>query len=98
MCDIPAPIDGLGIKFSLRMTMALALSGEPTSALHVYSKEHAARPDLVALRDKVASVIDDSYGYRGAGVTVHLLERFYVFHFHLLQLWNLKSAQVLHIT
>ncbi len=72
MCDIPAPTDGLGIKFSLRMTMALALSGEPTSALHVYSEEHAARPDLVALRDKVATVIDDSYGYRGAGVTVHL--------------------------
>ena len=72
MCDIPAPTDGLDIKFSLRMTMALALSGEPTSALNVCSKEHAARPDLVALRDKVASVVDDSYGYRGAGVTVHL--------------------------
>jgi len=72
MCDIPAPTDGLGIKFSLRMTMALALSGEPTSALHVYSEEHAARPDLVAIRDKVVSVIDDRYGYRGAGVTVHL--------------------------
>ncbi|MBG05047.1 MAG: MmgE/PrpD family protein [Rhodospirillaceae bacterium] len=72
MCDIPAPTDGLGIKFSLRMTMALALSGEPTSALHVYSEEHAARPDLVAIRDKVTSVVDDRYGYRGAGVTVHL--------------------------
>lgn len=72
MCDIPAPTDGLGIKFSLRMTMALALMDEPTSALHVYSEEFAARPDLVALRDKVASVIDDSFGYRGAGVTVHL--------------------------
>jgi 2-methylcitrate dehydratase PrpD len=54
------------------MTMALALMDEPTSALHVYSEEFAARPDLVALRDKVASVIDDSFGYRGAGVTVHL--------------------------
>ena len=74
MCDIPAPRDGLGIKFSLRMTMALALSGEPTSALHVYSEEHAARPDLVAIRDKVTSVIDDRYGYRGAGVTVHLTD------------------------
>tara|TARA_B100001123_G_C14988219_1_gene898479 strand:- start:174 stop:602 length:429 start_codon:yes stop_codon:yes gene_type:complete len=72
MCDILAPTDGLGIKFSLRMTMALALSGEPTSALNVYSKEHATRPDLVALRDKVTSIVDDTYGYRGAGVTVHL--------------------------
>lgn len=72
MCDIPAPVDGLGIKFSLRMTMALALSAEPTSSLHVYSEEYAERPDLVALRDKVTSVIDDSYGYRGAGVSVHL--------------------------
>ena len=72
MCDIPEPTNGLGIKFSLRMTFALALSGEPTSALHVYSEEHAVRPDLVALRDKVTSVVDDSYGYRGAGVTVYL--------------------------
>ena len=54
--------------------MALALSGEPTSALHGYSEEHAARPDLVAIRDKVTSVIDDRYGYRGAGVTVHMTD------------------------
>lgn len=72
MCDIPAPVNGLEIKFSLRMTMALALSGEATSSLGVYSEEYAARPALVALRDKVVSIVDNSYGYRGAGVTVHL--------------------------
>jgi 2-methylcitrate dehydratase PrpD len=65
-------VNGLEIKFSLRMTMALALSGEATSSLGVYSEEYAARPALVALRDKVVSIVDNSYGYRGAGVTVHL--------------------------
>ncbi len=71
MCDIPRPVTGLEIKFSLRMTVALALAGESTSRLDVYSEDMGARPDLVALRDKVGSIVDDSYGYRGAGVTVH---------------------------
>lgn len=53
VCHIPAPATGLEIKFSLRHTAALALSGDDTAALSTYSDANAKRPDLVALRDKV---------------------------------------------
>lgn len=74
MCDIPKPTTGLEVKFSIRMTTALALAGESTSSLGIYCADVAARPDLVALRDKVVTIVDDAYGYRGAGVTVHLAD------------------------
>ncbi|GGB40615.1 hypothetical protein GCM10011505_22630 [Tistrella bauzanensis] len=53
VCNIPEPRTGLEIKFSLRMTTALALAGEDTSRDALYSDATAARPDLVALRDMV---------------------------------------------
>jgi 2-methylcitrate dehydratase PrpD len=53
VCNILAPATGLEIKFSLRHTAALALSGEDTAALATYSDANAERPDLVALREKV---------------------------------------------
>lgn len=49
VCDIAAPATGLETKFSLRMTCALALSGEDTFDDRLYSDETAARPDLAAL-------------------------------------------------
>lgn len=53
VCNIPEPRTGLEIKFSLRMTTALALAGEDTSREALYSDATAARPDLIALRDMV---------------------------------------------
>jgi 2-methylcitrate dehydratase PrpD len=53
VCNILAPATGLEIKFSLRHTAALALSGEDTAALATYSDANAERPDLVALREKI---------------------------------------------
>lgn len=53
VCNIPAPCTGLEIKFSLRHTAAMALSGVDTGAIENYSDEIAYRPDLVALRDRV---------------------------------------------
>jgi 2-methylcitrate dehydratase PrpD len=53
VCNILAPATGLEIKFSLRHTAALALSGDDTAALATYSDANAERPDLVALREKV---------------------------------------------
>jgi 2-methylcitrate dehydratase PrpD len=53
MCNIAAPRTGLEAKFSLRMNAALVLSGEDTSAPALYTDAMAARPDLVALSDKV---------------------------------------------
>ena len=54
VCNIPAPIDGLEAKFSLRQTVAMALSGVDTASLAAYSKTTANDPALVQLRDKLA--------------------------------------------
>jgi hypothetical protein len=54
VCNIPAPTDGLEAKFSLRQTVAMALSGVDTASLGAYSKETANDPALVKLREKLA--------------------------------------------
>ena len=53
VCNILEPSTGLEIKFSLRHTAALALSGIDTGAIETYSDEIANRDDLVNLRQKV---------------------------------------------
>jgi 2-methylcitrate dehydratase PrpD len=53
MCNIVAPRTGLESKFSLRQTIAMALSDVDTAGLANYSEAIAARPDLVALREKI---------------------------------------------
>jgi 2-methylcitrate dehydratase PrpD len=68
VCNIQAPTTGLECKFSLRMTAALALSGEDTFEEALFSDATARRPDLVALREKVG--IDPTQTGRGCIVTV----------------------------
>lgn len=70
VCNILEPATGLACKFSLRMTVALALSGEDTFQESLFSDETARRPDLVALRDRVS--IDPTQVGRGCQVTVRL--------------------------
>src|SRR5580700_8531129 len=53
VCNIPAPTDGLEAKFSLRQTVAMALSGVDTASLGMYSRETANDPALMQLRDKL---------------------------------------------
>jgi 2-methylcitrate dehydratase PrpD len=53
VCNIPAPVDGLQSKFSLRQTIAMALSGVDTASLGVYSEAMAGDPALVGLREKI---------------------------------------------
>ncbi len=53
VCNILAPSTGLEAKFSLRQTVAMALSGIETGALASYSEATAADPRLVALRERV---------------------------------------------
>ena len=53
VCNILSPQSGLEIKFSLRHTAALALSGEDTAAMNLYNDTMAQRDDLVALRERV---------------------------------------------
>jgi 2-methylcitrate dehydratase PrpD len=70
VCNIASPATGLECKFSLRMTTALALSGEDTFQEQLFSDATARRPDLVALREKVT--IDATQVGRGCVVTVRL--------------------------
>jgi len=68
VCNIEEPATGLQCKFSLRMTAALALSGEDTSDDGLYGDATAVRPDLVALRRKVH--VQGTRKGRGCVVTV----------------------------
>lgn len=54
VCNIPAPVDGLQSKFSLRQTVAMALTGVDTASLDVYSAENAQDPVLVGLRERMS--------------------------------------------
>jgi 2-methylcitrate dehydratase PrpD len=54
ICNIPAPATGLEAKFSLRLTTAMGLAGVDTSRLSTFSREVAADPVLIGLRDKVS--------------------------------------------
>lgn len=49
VCNIEKPATGLELKFSLRGTVGLALLGENTSDIALYSDDQAARDDLKQL-------------------------------------------------
>jgi 2-methylcitrate dehydratase PrpD len=53
VCNIPDPIDGLQSKFSLRQTVAMALSGIDTASLGAYSEANARDPALMRLRERL---------------------------------------------
>jgi len=61
VCNIPAPVDGLQSKFSLRQTVAMALAGVDTASLSAYSSENARNPALVELRERVRLDWQDSW-------------------------------------
>ncbi len=53
VCNIAAPRDGLGIKFSVRHLVAMALAGVDAGDPLVYTPATAERSDLVALRNRI---------------------------------------------
>jgi 2-methylcitrate dehydratase PrpD len=53
VCDILEPATGLEVKFSIRHCIAMAISGDDTGAMEIYTDDLAMRPDLMALRRKV---------------------------------------------
>ena len=59
VCDLPDPQTGLDVKFSIRHLAALALYGENTSSLSLFSESTARDPKFGALREKVELVHDD---------------------------------------
>jgi 2-methylcitrate dehydratase PrpD len=54
VCNIPNPTTGLEAKFSLRQTVAMALTGVNTASLESYNAAITQEPRIKALRDKVA--------------------------------------------
>lgn len=72
VCNQPEPETGLQAKFSYRLTAAMRLAGVDTAALDAYSADTAARPDLVALRDRVEVIGDGTLDDTQAVVTVDL--------------------------
>lgn len=60
VCDLPAPKTGLEAKFSYRLTAAMALAGQDTSALDTFSEAACTDPALRALRDVVRVQTDES--------------------------------------
>lgn len=53
VCNIAAPRDGLGIKFSVRHLVAMTLAGVDAGDPAAFTPETAQRPDLVALRSRI---------------------------------------------
>lgn len=53
VCNIERPCTGLEAKFSLRFTLALALAGEDTASIRLFTDALTRRKDLVNLRDRV---------------------------------------------
>ena len=72
VCNIPAPTDGLESKFSLRQTVAMALTGTDTASLGAYSAATANDPGLVALRDKITLDFQDGWPQAAAEIEVVL--------------------------
>ncbi len=61
VCNIPAPVDGLQSKFSLRQTVAMTLAGIDTASLGAYSAENARDPTLLGLRERIEIDWQDSW-------------------------------------
>ena len=72
ICNIPAPTDGLESKFSLRQTVAMALSGVDTASLGAYSVATATDPALVRLRERIDMDFRDDLPEAGAEIAVTL--------------------------
>jgi 2-methylcitrate dehydratase PrpD len=72
VCNIPAPTDGLEAKFSLRQTVAMALSGVDTASLGAYSVATATDPALMALRERVDFDFRDDFPEAGAEIELTL--------------------------
>jgi 2-methylcitrate dehydratase PrpD len=72
VCNIPAPTDGLEAKFSLRQTVAMALSGVDTASLGAYSVKTATDPALMALRERVNFDFREDFPEAGAELEVEL--------------------------
>lgn len=82
VCNLPTPRDGLEIKFSHRMTAAMALSGIETGRLDTYTEANAADPALIALRDRIQIELVPGQGHTRASMELRLADQTSVFAAH----------------
>jgi 2-methylcitrate dehydratase PrpD len=74
VCNIPAPVDGLQSKFSLRQMVAMALAGVDTASLGAYSVGNARDPGLVGLRERVKLDWQDGWPQTLSEIEVQLTD------------------------
>ena len=74
VCNIPAPVDGLQSKFSLRQTVAMALAGVDTASLGAYSAGNARDPHLVGLRERMKLDWQDGWPQTLSEIEVELAD------------------------
>jgi 2-methylcitrate dehydratase PrpD len=74
VCNIPAPVDGLQSKFSLRQTVAMALAGVDTASLGAYSAGNAHDPALIGLRERIEIDWQDSWPQTLAELEIELAD------------------------
>ncbi|UYN97628.1 MAG: MmgE/PrpD family protein [Enhydrobacter sp.] len=72
VCNIPNPTTGLEAKFSLRQTVAMALTGVDTAALDSYNEAVTQEPRIKALRDKMAIEFKPDWAHSLAEVAIQL--------------------------
>jgi 2-methylcitrate dehydratase PrpD len=70
VCNIAKPQTGLEAKFSLRLTVAMALAGRDTSGIATYTDELTREPELVRLRDMASIEFVDGYPEAKADVAI----------------------------
>ncbi len=70
ICNIQNPVTGLEGKFSLRFTAAMALLGENTGVIANYNEQKVMDPEIVAVRDKITVIANDTMGLAQADVVV----------------------------
>lgn len=72
VCNIPNPTTGLEAKFSLRQTVAMALTGVDTANLDSYTEAVTQEPRIKGLRDKMAIEFQPHWSHSLAEMAIQL--------------------------
>lgn len=72
VCNIPHPTSGLEAKFSLRQTVAMALTGVDTANLDSYNEAVTQEPRIQALREKMAIEFKPNWEHSLAEMAIQL--------------------------
>jgi 2-methylcitrate dehydratase PrpD len=72
VCNIANPTTGLEAKFSLRQTLAMALTGVDTASIESYNEAITQEPRIKALRDKMAIEFQSGWTKSLAEVSIQL--------------------------